>query len=52
MKKVKIKIEQIKKEISTAEQALLIKHHKKIRKNLKKHIDNQRKLASFINKSN
>jgi len=55
MKKAKTKIikniEEIKKEISIAEQALLIKHNKNLRKYLKNYIDNKRKLASFINEN-
>jgi len=56
MKKGKIKviknIEQIKKDMDTAEQCLLIRHNKNVNKYLKDFVDNKRKLTSYINDSN
>ena len=56
MKKGKIKviknIEQIKKDMDTAEQCLLIRHNKNVKKYLKDFVDNKRKLTSYINDNN
>jgi len=56
MKKAKIKviknIEQIKKDMDTAEQCLLIRHNKNVKKYLKDFVDNKRKLTSYINDNN